>query len=197
MDFALFAIGIFCIIWGLPFCFPCHAIALWSKISGSKTSQTNQEPYQHVKRDRTVGLFFMAIGVILILLSFVGTAMWNWNNICKFSAIHYPLLLTDIILFNLLLFRFDYCAFPKEYELLDLHCLAKTANNPKAQRYQSRKTDWYSQESFTRTLLFPRFLSTNYDYCKQGFCTYSCCIVLYLFSYSTLCNLSRHWNNME
>jgi hypothetical protein len=74
MDIALFAIGIFCIIWGLPLCFPCHAIALWAKITGNKTSQTNQEPYRHVKRYRTVGLFFMAIGVILILLSFAGTA---------------------------------------------------------------------------------------------------------------------------
>ena len=75
MDVALFAIGVISIIYGLPFCFPCQAIALWAKISGNKTSQTNQEPYQHVKRVRTVGLVFMIIGVILILLSFTGTAM--------------------------------------------------------------------------------------------------------------------------
>jgi hypothetical protein len=74
MDIALFAIGVFCIIWGLPFCFSCQAIAFWARISGNKTSQTNQEPYQHVKRNRVVGLFFITIGVFLILLSFAGVA---------------------------------------------------------------------------------------------------------------------------
>ncbi|HEX7482298.1 MAG TPA: hypothetical protein VF350_02375 [Candidatus Bathyarchaeia archaeon] len=43
-------------------------------MSRDKTSQTNQEPYKHVKRDRTVGLFFIIIGIILILLSFAGLA---------------------------------------------------------------------------------------------------------------------------
>ncbi len=72
MDITLFAIGVFCIIWGLPFCFPCQVITLWEKMSKDKTSQTNQEPYQHVKSVRTFGLAFIAIGVILILLSFTG-----------------------------------------------------------------------------------------------------------------------------
>jgi hypothetical protein len=77
MDIVFFAIGVFCIIWGLPFCFPCHARALWAKISGSKTSQTNQEPYQHVKRDRTFGLSFVFIGVFLIILSFAGSSLFG------------------------------------------------------------------------------------------------------------------------
>ncbi len=73
MDVALFAVGVFCVIWGLPFCFPCHAIRLWEKISGNEICET--EPYQHMKPVRTFGLVFEAIGVILILLSFAGTAV--------------------------------------------------------------------------------------------------------------------------
>jgi uncharacterized protein YjeT (DUF2065 family) len=67
-DIILFALGAVCIIFGLPFCFSCQVRMLWDKMIG-KTSQTNQQPYQHVRRNRAIGLFLMIMGVILISIS--------------------------------------------------------------------------------------------------------------------------------
>ena len=75
MEVLLFVLGVVFVIVGLPICFSCQIHAFWENKSRGKTSQTNQPLYQHGKRDRTIGLIFMIIGVILILLSFVGSAM--------------------------------------------------------------------------------------------------------------------------
>jgi hypothetical protein len=75
MEIILFALGVILIIVGLPFCLSCQIHASWENMSRGKTSQTNKQPYQHGRRDRNVGLFLMIIGVLLIVLSFVGSVM--------------------------------------------------------------------------------------------------------------------------
>jgi threonine/homoserine/homoserine lactone efflux protein len=69
MDIILFALGVICIIVGLPFCFSCQVRALWEKMSRIKASQTNQPPYQHVRRNRAIGSILIIFGVLLILTS--------------------------------------------------------------------------------------------------------------------------------
>jgi len=75
MIIILFALGVILIIIGLQFYFSCQIHVIWENRSRRKTGQTNQQSYQHGRRDRAIGLFFMIIGVILILLSFAGSVM--------------------------------------------------------------------------------------------------------------------------
>jgi len=75
MVIVLFALGVVLIIIGLPFCFSCQIHVLWENRARRKIGQTNQQSYQYGRRDRAIGLFFMIIGVILILLSFAGSVM--------------------------------------------------------------------------------------------------------------------------
>ena len=75
MVIILFVLGVILIIVGLPFCFSCQFHAIWENRLRRKTDQTNQQSYQHGRRDRAIGLFLMIIGVILMLLSFAGLAV--------------------------------------------------------------------------------------------------------------------------
>jgi hypothetical protein len=75
MEIILFVLGVIFVFIGLPFCFSCQIHTLWENRSRGKTGQTNQQSYQYGRRDRIIGLFSMIIGVILILLSFVGSVM--------------------------------------------------------------------------------------------------------------------------
>jgi len=70
MDIVLFALGLLCIIFGLPFCFSCRVRAFWDKMSRGKASQTDQQVYQHGTLYRIVGLILIIVGVILFVISF-------------------------------------------------------------------------------------------------------------------------------
>jgi hypothetical protein len=73
MEIILFVLGVIFIIIGLPFCFSCQIHILWENMSTRKRSQTNQPTNQHITRDRTISLFFIMVGIILIVLSFAGS----------------------------------------------------------------------------------------------------------------------------
>ena len=68
MDIILFALGIVCIIIGLPFCFSCQVRMLWEEKT-RKSSQKNQRFNQHVRRNRAIGVFLMILGIVLISVS--------------------------------------------------------------------------------------------------------------------------------
>jgi predicted nucleic acid-binding Zn ribbon protein len=75
MEIILFVLGIIFFVVGLPLCFTCEIQTAWEKRSGGKISQAGELPHQHRRRNRGFGVIFMAIGVILIILSFAGTVM--------------------------------------------------------------------------------------------------------------------------
>jgi uncharacterized membrane protein len=72
MEIVLFVLGVIFVIIGLPFCLSCQIHAYWENRSKGKT---NQQIYNHARRDQSIGVFSMIIGVLLIILSFVGSVM--------------------------------------------------------------------------------------------------------------------------
>ena len=74
MDIVLFSLGLILVIIGLPFCFSCQIQSLLNKISTSRANQTSQQSHQNVNRNRTVGLFSIIVGVLLIVISFIGVS---------------------------------------------------------------------------------------------------------------------------
>jgi uncharacterized protein YjeT (DUF2065 family) len=74
MDIVLLSLGLILVIIGFPFCFSCQIQAFWKKMSRAKASQTNQQSYQNIKRNRSIGLFSMIVGVLLIVLSLSGVS---------------------------------------------------------------------------------------------------------------------------
>ncbi len=72
MDIVLFSLGIILVIISFPLCFSCEIKAAWEKVSKPKANQPNQSFYQHAKRNRTIGLFSIIIGVLLIIFSLSG-----------------------------------------------------------------------------------------------------------------------------
>jgi hypothetical protein len=75
MEIVLFLLGALLIIIGLPICFSCEIRAAFAKMSKNGAGQSEKTIYQHERRNRGVGLIFIAIGFILIVLSFAGSAM--------------------------------------------------------------------------------------------------------------------------
>jgi len=75
MEIILFALGVIFVIIGLPFCLSCQIHAYLENRSRDEINPPNQQVYQHARRDQTIGVFSMIIGVLLIILSFFGSAM--------------------------------------------------------------------------------------------------------------------------
>ena len=75
MDIVLFSLGLILVIIGLPLCFLCEIQAAWEKKSSPKAIQPNQRSYQHIKRNRTIGLFSIIVGVLIMIFSLSGISV--------------------------------------------------------------------------------------------------------------------------
>lgn len=86
MDFVLFSLGVILVVIGLPFCFSCQIQAFWNKMSRVKTSQTKQQSSQHVKRNRSIGLFSIIVGIPLIVISLSGVSVVGYLLAMGYSS---------------------------------------------------------------------------------------------------------------
>jgi uncharacterized protein YjeT (DUF2065 family) len=75
MDIVLFSLGLILVIIGFPLCLSCQIQVFWKKMSRAKVIQPNQQSNQNVKRNRTIGLFSITVGVLIMIFSLSGVSV--------------------------------------------------------------------------------------------------------------------------